>query len=63
LISKLLSLPNCFSLLLSSSGVSLLSEQLYRLLLAIKTGRPGTTWQLGGGVVVEMGKKDWCVAS
>ena len=46
-----------------TTGVSLLSEQLYRLLLAIKTGRPGTTWQLGGGVVVEMGKKDWCVAS
>ena len=49
--------------ILGTTGVSLLSEQLYRLLLAIKTGRPGTTWQLGGGVVVEMGKKDWCVAS
>jgi hypothetical protein len=52
-----------YEYILGTTGVSLLSEQLHRLLLAIKTGRPGTTWQLGGGVVVEMGWRDWCVTS
>ena len=36
------------------TGVSLLAAQVERLLLAIKTGRPGTTWQITHGVEVKL---------
>ena len=36
------------------TGVSLLSAQLDRLLIAIKTGRAGTVWQPAGGVRVKL---------
>ena len=63
MIDEAVAVELLYEYILGTTGVSLLSEQLYRLLLAIKTGRPGTTWQLGGGVVVEMGWRDWCVTS
>lgn len=42
-------------------GASLLTLQLERALLAITTGRPGTQWQLGGGIVLRVGRRDWQV--
>ena len=39
-------------------GGGLLSGQLERLWLAIKTGRPGTTWQVGGAVQVKLTAKN-----
>lgn len=35
-------------------GVSLLSVQLERGVMALKTGRPGTTWQLGEGLEMKL---------
>ncbi len=40
------------------TGISLLGPQLDRLLLAIKTGRAGTVWQIGGGIVVKLTTRD-----
>lgn len=40
-------------------NVSLLKSQVDYLLLAIKTARAGTKWQIGQGVVVRIGRKDW----
>lgn len=47
--------------LLDRTGVSLLSSQLRRLLLAIKTARPGSVCQVGGGVSVQIELKKWRV--
>lgn len=43
---------------LEVTGVSLLSSQLAALLIAIKTGRPGTVWQPAGGVRVKLSRKN-----
>lgn len=47
--------------ILEVTGVSLLTSQLERMLMAIKVGRPSSVYQLGGGVSIEMGLKDWHV--
>ncbi len=44
-------------------GVSLLGAQLDRLWMAIKTGRPNTTWQISQGLEVRLLAKDWRVYS
>lgn len=38
-------------------GVSLLSHQLERAVLAIRAGRAGTSWQIGGGLVMKLTSK------
>lgn len=48
-----------YEFVLRSTGVSLLSSQLKRLVMAIKVGRTGTVWQIAKGVEVQMGQKDW----
>ena len=35
-------------------SVSLLGSQLERMLIAIKTGRVGSCWQVGGGIVMKL---------
>lgn len=40
------------------TGVSLMAPQLDRAWLAIKTGRPGTTWQLAHGVRMKLSATD-----
>lgn len=42
-------------------GTSLLTRQLDQALLAIKTGRPRTRWQIGQGVEIELTLKTWHV--
>ena len=39
---------------LRQTGVSLLRRQLAQALMAIKTGRAGTIWQIGGGAVMKL---------
>ena len=39
---------------LRQTGVSLLGRQLAQALMAIKTGRAGTIWQIGGGAVMKL---------
>ena len=43
---------------LRHAGVSLLTAQLERMLVAIKTGHPGTVWQLGSGAVMKLTARD-----
>ena len=43
---------------LRHAGVSLLTAQLERMLVAIKTGHPGTAWQLGSGAVMKLTARD-----
>ena len=43
---------------LRHAGASLLTAQLERALVAIKTGRPGTVWQLGSGAVMKLTARD-----
>jgi tRNA(Ile)-lysidine synthetase-like protein len=52
-----------YQYMLTKCGVSLLSSQLNRLLFAIKTARPGTLWQIGGGIEIEMSKLKWRIKS
>lgn len=44
--------------ILRHAGASLLTAQLERMLVAIKTGRPGTVWQLGSGAVMKLTARD-----
>lgn len=50
-----------YEYILDGCGVSLLGSQLEYGLLAIKTGRPGTSWQIGQGVVIKLTARDWRV--
>lgn len=43
------------------TGVSLLGSQLDYLLLAVRTGRPQTQWQVGQGVTIGLDVKNWRV--
>ena len=38
--------------------VSLLGSQLERTLIAIKTGKPGSCWQIGGGIMMKLTMRD-----
>lgn len=44
---------------LKETGVSLLKPQLENMHMAIKTGRPGTTWQIGQGLIVKLSLSEW----
>ena len=48
-----------YEFVLGSTGVSLLTDQLDRLHLAIKVGRIGTVWQIAGGVEVSLNRQNW----
>ena len=48
-----------YDYVLKEAGVSLLKYQLENMHLAIKTGRPGTSWQIGQGLVVRLFLREW----
>lgn len=45
--------------ILGRAGVSLLSSQVRRALMSIKTGRSGSSYEVGFGVTIGLGVKDW----
>lgn len=47
--------------MVTEHDVSLLGSQLEYLLLAVKVGRAGTTWQIGQGVSVQLSLREWRV--
>ncbi len=53
-IEEALALELLYYFVLRRTGVSLLWRQLEQTLMAIKTGRTGTVWQTGGGVVMKL---------
>ena len=53
-IEEAIAMELVYEYVLRHTNVSLLTSQLERVLVAIKTGRPGTTWQIGGGVVMKL---------
>lgn len=55
-IEEKLALELLYYFVLRRTGVSLLGRQLEQALIAIKVGRAGTVWQLGGGAVMKLTK-------
>lgn len=47
-----------YEYILRTYGVSLLSAQIGYILVAVKTGRPGSVWQIGQGLVMVMTARD-----
>ena len=47
-----------YSRVLRVCGVSLLTSQLDYLLIAVKTGRPNTIWQISGQIQMKLTKRD-----
>lgn len=56
-IEDKLALELLYHFVLRQTGVSLLRHQLQQALMAIKTGRAGTIWQIGGGAVMKLTKR------
>lgn len=48
-----------YGFFMSKYGVSLLGSQLYQAWMAIKTGRPNTSWQIGQKITVRLKKTEW----
>lgn len=53
-IDKTVAFDLLYSYVLRRTGVSLMTRQLESMLIAIKTGRAGTTWQLGSRIVMKL---------
>lgn len=56
-IEDKLALELLYHFVIRQTGVSLLRHQLQQALIAIKTGRVGTIWQIGGGAVMKLTKR------
>lgn len=56
-IEDKLALELLYHFVIRQTGVSLLRHQLQQALMAIKTGRAGTIWQIGGGAVMKLTKR------